>query len=187
MAKEQPIEEANFLRKKLEETQIANEQVIEEASSLRNKLEEIKIANEKELNDIRAKLNEEKNRYQNLIKENEILQSKYEATKKHNRILLDENSRVHSAIQELEGIQEEVSQLKEHIQKTKTCFEQILQEFIQNFQLLKQKVEEIIMLKVKATQDHDAFMHLCNELTGKLNDVLCENGQLKDNYNNICY
>ena len=131
----------------------------------------MKIANEKELNDIRMKLNEEKNsliakkeEYQNLIKEIEILQSKYKATKKHNHILLDENSRVHSAIQELEGIQEEVSQLKEHIQKTKTCIEQILQEFIQKFQLLRQKVEEIMMLKIKATQDCSALMIECNEL-----------------------
>ena len=175
-------------KKELENLKSENKTTIEEASSLREKLEELKIAKEKELDDIRAKLNEEKNRSidkekqcQNLIKENKKLQSKYEAAKKHNHILLDKNSRIHSAMEELEDTQEKVSQLKECIQKTKINFEQISQEFVQKFQLLKQKVDENIMLKIKANQDCSVLMLECNELTRKLNAVLYENRCLRDN------
>lgn len=159
--------EINTIKGKNESLAEDLEKAKEEISSLKKQLEEMKITKEKE--------------YQSLIKENEKLQSKYEAAKKHNHILLDENSRMHSAMQELEDTQEEVSQLKEYIQKTKINFEQVSQEFIQNFQLLKQGVEENIMLKIKANQDCSALMFECNEFTKKLNAVLCENRCLRGN------
>ena len=182
---------AESLEKMIKEKEIVDgklEQAMEEVSSLKKQLEEMKIAKEGELDDIRIKLYKEKNssiakekEHQNLIKENEKLQSKYDAAKKHNHILLDVNSRIHSAMEELEATQEEVSQLKEYIQKTKNNFEQISLEFIQKFQLLRQKVNENIMLKIKANQDCSALMLECNELTRKLNAVLCENRCLRGN------
>ena len=169
------------LKQASKEKEIADEtlkQAMEEASSLRIQLEEMKVTKEKELDNIRAKLNDEKNNSiakekecQHLIKENEKLQSKYEATKKHNHILLDENSRVHSAMQELQDAHKKIRQLKEYIQKTK----------LQISQLLKQNTEETIMFSVKANQDCSAIMIECSELTRKLNAVLCENRYLRGN------
>lgn len=148
-------------------------------------LEEARIAQERELNDTRAKMNKEKNtaiaKEKEYLKEKEKLQSDLQAAKKHNHILLSENSQINSKMQKLQDTYNQVSHLKEDIHKSKIWFKQNSEEFIQKIPLLKQKVEENILLKKKANQDCSLVICECDKLARKLNATLYEIRCLKGN------
>ena len=164
------------LEKSIKEKESADaklKQVTEEAKQLK----EAKIAMEKELEDTNTKLIEYKtaviakeNENQNQIKGNEKLHSDLQSTKKHNHALLTENSRIHSAMQDLQNTYEEVSK-----SELKCCFKQnpqeFIQEIIQKFQLLNQEVEEKETIKNKAIQDCIAIMDENDELARQLNYI----------------
>ena len=159
--------------------------LVEKNDKITKQLEEAGIVQEKELRNIKTELDKEKSaaiakerEYQNLLKEKEKF---LEAAKKHNHVLLSENSRIHSAMQELQDAYNQVSQLKEDIPKITLCFKQISQEIIQKFPLLKLKVEENIMLKNKADHDCSSVLCECGELTRKLNALLYKNRCLSGN------
>ena len=105
----------------------------------------------------------------NLTKEKKKMQSTIHAAK-------SENSRIHSKLQDT---YDEVSRLNENIQKLKNHFKQYSQQFMQNFPLLKQKVEEYALVKSKANQDWSSLMCEYDELTKKLNALLYEMRSLK--------
>ena len=157
----------------------------EQNDKITKQLEEAGIVQEKELSNMKTKMDKEKSaaiakerEYQNLLKEKEKF---LEAAKKHNHALLSENSRIHSAMQELQDAYNQISQLKEDIQKLTYCVKQISQEIIQKFPLLKLKVEENIILKNKADHDCSSVMCECGELTRKVNALLHENRCLSGN------
>ena len=162
-----------------------NQTLVEQNDKITKQLEEAGIVQEKELSNMKTKMDKEKSaaiakerEYQNLLKEKEKF---LEAAKKHNHVLLSENTRIHSAMQELQDAYNQITQLKEDIQKLTYCVKQISQEIIQKFPLLKLKVEENIILKNKADHDCSSVMCECGELTRKVNALLHENRCLSGN------
>ena len=155
--------------------------------------EETKKTLEKEISDLKAEVEKGENaaiskatEFQNLIKENERLQLNLQATKKHNHIVLSENSRLQS---DLPNTYDKVTQLKEDIQKLKeVCFQisqEIIHEFIQKVTPLKQMVEENVFLKIKAYQDCGSVVCANADIAKKVNALSLENNRLK--CNRICY
>ena len=122
--------------------------------------------------------------FQNLIEENEKLQLNLQATKKHNHIVLSENSRMRS---DLPNTYDKVTQLKEDIQKLKkVCFQnsqEIIHEFTQKATPLKQRVEENVFLKTKAYQVCESVMIDSVDTAAKYNTLSLQNDHLKCN----CY
>ena len=165
--------------------------LLKQVEKLTTQLEETRIAQEKDLDDLKAEADKEKNatitkaiEFQNLIKENEKLLLNLQATKKHNHILLGENSRMHS---ELPDMYEKVTQLKEDIQKLrKNCCQhsqESIHEFIQKVTPLKQSIEENVVLKNKAYQDCSSVVCANADITRKVNTLSLENERLKRNRN----
>ena len=133
----------------------------EQVEKLAAQLEEARKIHERELSDTKFKADKETSKtmeLQNLRKENEELQLHLQATKKHNRIVLGENSRIQS---EVIGTYDKITQLKENMQKLKEFYCQNLQEFKQKFtqngESLKQRVEETISLKNSVDQVYDSL------------------------------
>ena len=107
----------------------------------------------------------------------------HQATKEHNRVLLAENSRMHSVKQELPDVFSTIHQLKEDIQTLTVYFKQMSQTFVQEFTLLTEKVQESIIREKKANKDCSSVMCECNKLTEKNNTLLHEIRCLKGKQN----
>lgn len=163
------------------------------SKEIQKNLEEVRVIQEK-INDMRSTLDKEKNavisketEFQHLIKENEKLQSNFQASQKYNCILLSRNSSMHSAMQELQIVYNKANQLKEEVQRLKIGLRQNLEEFIQTFAMIQQKVEEesrqIMELRNKVNQDCSSVMCECAEITKKLNATLHRNRCLMANQN----
>ena len=177
--------------KEIEKLKKENIVLVEKVEKLTTQLEETRIALEKDLDDLKAEADKEKSatitkaiEFQNLIKENEKLLLNLQATKKHNHILLGENSRMHS---ELPDMYEKVTQLKEDIQKLQKNFcqhsQEFIHEFIQKVTPLKQSIEENVVLKNKACQDCSSVVCANADIARKVNTLSLENECLKRNRN----
>ena len=193
------MKKVSIFENQLKETKIAQEkelsdirtQMEEEKSTaikkvciLETQLKETKMVQEKELSDIKAKMEKEKCTFnsnkielQKLLEEREL---NLQTAKKHNQILLAENSRIHSAMEELPDRREEVGKLRKDIQKLKCWVKQNSQEFtcIKEF---TDMVKETILIKNKACIDCSSVMYECDELSKKVNALLLENRHLKSN------
>ena len=188
------MKKVSILENQLKETKRAQEKELcdiktkmeEEKSTAIKKLEkqlkETKIAQEKELSDIKTKMEKEKctsnsNKIelQKIMKERE---SNLQTAKKHNQILLAENSRIHSAMEELPDRCDEIGQLRKDIQKLKNWVKQSLQEFIEEFTHM---VNDTVLIKNKAYEDCSSVMCECDKLSKKVNALLLENRHQKSN------